>query len=476
MSNSQEEEIARDYICFGNPDCTVVVVDSTCLERNLNLVFQILEITNRVVVCVNLLDEAEKKGIEIDLDKLSFKLGVPVVGTIARKKRSLNNLMNAIYDVCSSNGPKKYFKIDYPNVINSSIDIIENSVKSCLTNSSFDNYRWISLKLLEGNDKIVSSIQNYIGIDLINNDSIKSSINHAQKLLGENNIDPSTIKDKIVSSIIFYSETISLDVINYQKINYNKRNINIDKILTSKITGIPIMILFFALIFWLTITGANYPSELLSNLFNVLENELVYLLSQINSPQWIIDILVFGMFRTVGWVVAVMLPPMAIFFPLFTILEDLGYLPRIAFNLDGFFRKSCTSGKQALTMCMGFGCNAAGVVGARIIDSPRERLIAILTNNFVPCNGRFPFLITISSIFIAGNAFGIWSSVLSTLSVIFVVIIGIIMTLIISKILSKTVLKGLPSSFILELPPYRKPQIGKVLVRSIFDRTLFVLR
>lgn len=235
------------------------------------------------------------------------------------------------------------------------------------------------------------------------------------------------------------------------------------------------MILFFALIFWITITGANYPSQLLSDFFGIIESKLIYLFELVNSPNWLMELLVFGMYRTLAWVVAVMLPPMAIFFPLFTILEDLGYLPRIAFNLDGFFKKACTSGKQALTMCMGFGCNAAGVVGARIIDSPRERLIAILTNNFVPCNGRFPFLITIASIFIASSVSGIWSSILSTLSVITVIIIGIIMTFIISIILSKTILKGLPSSFVLELPPYRKPQFSKILVRSIFDRTLFVL-
>ena len=477
MSNSQEEEIARDYICFGNPDCTVVVVDSTCLERNLNLVYQVLEITNKVVVCVNLLDEATKKGIEIDLDKLSFKLGIPVIGTIARKKKTLNNLMEAIYDICSSdydNENVNCSKIDYPDIIEQSINILEKSVELVLDNR-FNNYRWISLKLLEGNKKIISSIEKYLNIELYKNENIQKSLLEAKQLLQENDINSSSFKDKIVSTIMFHSEKISLEVTNYKRANYNKRNNKIDKILTSKLTGIPIMILFFALIFWITIVGANYPSEILSNFFNLIEDKLVYLFELCNSPSWLIDVLIFGMYRTLAWIIAVMLPPMAIFFPLFTILEDLGYLPRIAFNLDGFFRKACTSGKQALTMCMGFGCNAAGVVGARIIDSPRERLVAILTNNFVPCNGRFPFLITIASIFIAGSTFGIWASILSTLSVILVIIIGIILTLIISRILSKTILKGMPSSFMLELPPYRKPQIGKVLVRSIFDRTLFVL-
>ena len=476
MSNSQEEEIARDYICFGNPDCTVVVVDATCLERNLNLVYQILEITNRVVVCVNLLDEAEKKGIEIDLDKLSFKLGVPVVGTIARKKKTLNNLMKAIYDICSSDYVLQYFEINYPDVIEQSITTVQKSIESILYNHNFNNYRWISLKLLEGNKKIISSIEKYLDIKIYESEEVQKNLLEAKQLLSNNNINLSSFKDKIVSTIILYSENVSVDVISYTNTNYNKRTHKIDKILTSKLTGIPIMLLFFTLIFWITITGANYPSQILSNFFNCFESKLIYFFELCNSPNWLIGILIQGMYRTLGWVVAVMLPPMAIFFPLFTVLEDLGYLPRISFNLDGLFRKACTSGKQALTMCMGFGCNAAGVVGARIIDSPRERLIAILTNNFVPCNGRFPFLITIASIFIAENVFGIWSSILSTLSVVLVVILGIIMTFVISKILSKTILKGFSSSFVLELPPYRRPQIGKVFVRSIFDRTLFVLR
>ncbi len=475
MSNSQEEEIARDYICFGNPDCTVVVLDATCLERNLNLVYQILEITNKVVVCVNLLDEAKKKGIEIDLDKLSFTLGVPVVGTIARKKKTLNKLMQSVYEVCTENCSDELFKIEYPESIENAITIVEKSAKELLCSSLFTNYRWISLKLLEGNSKIISSIENYLNINLVDNENISCSVNKAKEILEENNINISSFKDIIVSTIMFHSEKISLDVIRCKRQNYSVRTNKIDKILTSKLTGIPIMLLFFALIFWITITGANYPSALLTKFFNYIETKLVLLFEHFNSPLWLIDISVFGLYRTLAWIVAVMLPPMAIFFPLFTILEDLGYLPRIAFNLDNFFRKACTSGKQALTMCMGFGCNAAGVVGCRIIDSPRERLVAMLTNNFVPCNGRFPFLITISSIFFASSALGIWSSIWSTLAVIAVIIIGVIVTLIVSKLLSKTILKGMPSSFMLELPPYRTPQFGKIFVRSIFDRTLFVL-
>ena len=235
------------------------------------------------------------------------------------------------------------------------------------------------------------------------------------------------------------------------------------------------MILLLGIIFWITITGANYPSELLSKFLFSIQDKLTELFLYIGAPSWLEGILIQGMYRTLAWVIAVMLPPMTIFFPLFTLLEDLGYLPRVAFNLDNFFKKSNACGKQALTMCMGFGCNAAGIVGCRIIDSPRERLIAIITNNFVPCNGRFPTLITIITMFFTGIFIGPFRSLASTVLLTLVILLGIFMTLMISKLLSKTILKGIPTTFTLELPPYRKPQIGKIIVRSIFDRTLFVL-
>ena len=238
------------------------------------------------------------------------------------------------------------------------------------------------------------------------------------------------------------------------------------------------MIFFLGIIFWITIIGANYPSNLLFNMFNWFQDKLVIFAEYIHCPEWLSNMLIYGVYQTLTWIVAVMLPPMAIFFPLFTILEDLGYLPRIAFNMDGFFKKACCSGKQMITMCMGFGCNSCGVTGCRIIDSPRERLIAILTNNLVPCNGRFPLLISIATIFIAGayaGSNGVLSSIISTIAVISVIIFGIFLTLIVSKILSNTILKGIPSSMVLELPPYRRPQFGKILVRSLLDRTLFVL-
>ena len=475
MSNSQEEEIARDYICFEKPDVMVVVVDSTCLERNLNLVYQTMEITSNVIVCVNLLDEAEKKGIKIDLEKLSNSLGVPVVGTIARKKKTLKNLISTIDKVATKEIIPKVNNVKYIPAIEDAVDIIEKVIYDKLENNDKNLARWISLKLIDGDEKIISTIERNLKINLKNDKEIALKLNEAKILLLKNNIGENNFRDNIVSSIILNAEKVNKKVCEYKNSKYRERDKKIDKILTSKKFGIPIMLAFLGVIFWITITGANYPSAILSNFFNFIQEKLYILFEYWNAPDWLTGVLVTGMFQTTGWVISVMLPPMMIFFPLFTLLEDLGYLPRIAFNLDRCFKKCCGTGKQALTMCMGFGCNAAGVVGCRIIDSPRERLIAILTNAFVPCNGRFPFLITVAMIFVGGYFSGMFQSFIATLVVLLVILLGIFLTLAISKILSKTILKGVPSSFILELPPYRKPQIGKILIRSIFDRTLFVL-
>ncbi|OKZ73700.1 MAG: ferrous iron transport protein B [Clostridium sp. 26_22] len=494
MSNSQEEEIARDYICFEKPDTTIIVVDSTCLERNLNLVFQIMEITDNIIVCVNLLDEAKKKKIHINLKKLEELLGVPVVGTTARDKRTLENLKNTIYKVCKKEIIPNPKKIKYSSQIEENIDILEQELINTYEENEQENYRgiplaleenkiseklyrWISIKIIDGEEKILETIQQKFNINL-EAENIKECTTHIKNNLEKSGITNKNFKDKIVSNIVKKAEEVSQEVCCFEDRDYSGRDRKIDKILTSKKFGIPIMILFLGLIFWITIVGANYPSELLFNLFNSIQIKLINFANYIHCPQWLSDMLINGIYQTLTWIIAVMLPPMAIFFPLFTILEDLGYLPRIAFNMDGFFKKACCSGKQMITMCMGFGCNACGVTGCRIIDSPRERLIAILTNNFVPCNGRFPFLISIATIFIAGAysaGNGFLSSILSTLAVIIVIIFGIFLTLIISKILSNTILKGMPSSIVLELPPYRKPQFGKILVRSIFDRTLFIL-
>ena len=473
MASSVEEEVARDFICFGHADVSVVVTDATSLERNLNLVLQVIEVSPKVVVCVNLLDEAKKKKIEIDLFALSQLLGVPVVGTCARASRGLDALMDEIAQACDA--PQIHPVLTYPPVIEEAVKTIQQALDPALSDAV--NLRWLSLKLLDPDPTLQKSLAQYLGRDLLEDPGVGEAIASALAALQEQGLASDPLRDCIVGSLVRRAEEIYSQCVTLGNAYYHARDRKIDRILTSKLTGIPIMLLLLGLIFYLTITGANYPSALLSKGFFWLEDQLSYLLlSVLHAPAWLHGALVLGMFRTLGWVVSVMLPPMAIFFPLFTLLEDLGYLPRVAFNMDRFFKKACAHGKQALTMCMGFGCNACGVIGCRIIDSPRERLIAILTNSFVPCNGRFPTLISvITMFFVAGSANSFGQSVLSTLLLLSVILLGILMTLAVSKLLSKTVLKGMPSSFALELPPYRKPQIGKVIVRSVLDRTLFVL-
>lgn len=474
MSHSEEEEIARNFICFNNFDALLIVVDATCLERNLNLVYQALEITPNVVLCVNLLDEAKRKGIDVNLELLSDRLGIPVVGTIAKSKKTLKRLMQEIENVCTRKVTSSSIKLNYGVAIEESIAILEPLIHKQLTNPHKHLSRWISIKLIEGDKKILNSISENLNIDLYSND-IENALKQVYERLNKSSISKENFNDKVISEIFFNAEMLAKAVCLQSKENYNSIDRKADKILTSKKFGIPIMLLFLGLIFWLTIVGANYPSELLSSFFGYIQEKILIFFNYINLPNWLTSLLVDGIYYTLTCVIAVMLPPMAIFFPLFTILEDLGYLPRIAFNLDKFFKKACASGKQALTMCMGFGCNAAGVVGTKIIDSPREKLIAILTNCFVPCNGRFPFLITIATIFFGGIAGGFSSSIIATIVVLLVIVLGVFMTLLVSKILSKTILKGVPSSFTLELPPYRKPKILEVIIRSIFDKTIFVL-
>ena len=290
----------------------------------------------------------------------------------------------------------------------------------------------------------------------------------------ENGLDIQGINDQITAEISGLARDICRNTV-CRQISSFSRDRRIDKLLTGPLLGFPAMLLLLAGILWLTITGANYPSQLLSSLLFGLQDRLIEVCQHTVIPPWIYEMLLLGVYRVVAWVVAVMLPPMAIFFPLFTLLEDLGYLPRVAFNLDRCFKACRACGKQALTMCMGFGCNAVGVTGCRIIDSPRERLIAVITNSFVPCNGRFPTLIAIISMFSVSQAGGLRASLSSALLLTGVILLGILMTFAVSRMLSATLLKGLPSSFALELPPYRPPQVGKVIVRSVLDRTIFVL-
>ena len=472
LASSVEEEVARDFICFGNPDTTVIVVDATNLERNLNLVLQIIELTDKAVLCLNLLDEAKKKKIDIDLTKLSYSLGIFVVGTSARNHQGLDDLMEKIKIVSNTDLEFKPFMVSYPEEIESAIAMIIPEINKLVDDEK--KSRFISLKLLDRNTSLAKSLEEYLEIDILENKSLKIAIENAHRYLKEHNIED--VNDEIVTTIVKESERIYQNSVTLHDKRYNEKDQKIDKIFTSKWFGIPMMLLLLCGIFWFTITGANYPSELLSKFLFSFEPHLVNILKFIHTPSWILEPIVYGIYQTLASVVSVMLPPMAIFFPLFTLLEDSGFLPRIAFNMDHLFKKASCHGKQSLTMCMGFGCNACGVVGCRIIDSPRERLLAILTNNFVPCNGRFPMLISIITMFFAGIISSTFlSSITSTLILITVILICIIMTFLISKLLSKTLLKGYPSSFILELPPYRKPQIGKVIIRSILDRTIFVL-
>lgn len=429
LAHSPEEEIASEYICNNYADITLIVCDATNLERNLNFVYQTLEAVDNVIVCINLIDEAYKKGIKIDYDALSKELSVPVIPTCARNKKGIKSILKAIleYEKCKKNNK---IHINYPENIENLIKTHTNENKSS---------RWFAVNQI------------------------------CKKELLEN------FEDLIATYTVQKSEETAKKVIKYTKNNYNKRDRRIDQIITSKILGFPIMFLMLAVVFWLTIVGANYPSEILSNTLFFLEDKFYEFMSFLNFPTFICNMLAHGMFRVLAWVVAVMLPPMAIFFPLFSLLEDLGVLPRIAFNLDRCFKKCSACGKQSLTMCMGFGCNAAGVVGCRIIDSPRERLIAIITNSFVPCNGRFPAMISIISMFLITASFSFTHTILSSLILSAFIILGILLTLFTSKLLSITILKGIPSSFTLELPPYRRPQIRRTIISSIFDRTIFVL-
>ncbi|EHK2388111.1 ferrous iron transport protein B [Clostridium perfringens] len=467
LSNSEEEEIARDYICFNDPDIVVVVADATSLERNLNLFIQISEITEKAILCVNLTDEAEKNNIKIDLDLLSKELNANLVSSSARNGVGIEELKEAIFKEITLKDSKKN-AINYDSPIEKAIEEIEIILDETLEVPKRKK-RWIALRILEGNTSILKSLYNKYNIQ-------EKYINMISKIKDElnKNYKDELVEDIIIKSIIKEAERIGNKVVKGGE-EYTDFQRKIDKILVSKSTGIPIMIMTLLVVLWITITLANYPSEMLANMFAHGEIYIRDFFSGLNLPSWISGILIDGIYVTLAWVISVMLPPMAIFFPMFTLLEDLGYLPRIAFNLDKCFKKCCACGKQALTMCMGLGCNAAGIIGCRIINSPRERIIAILTNAFMPCNGRFPMLISIAAIFIGGISVGIKESFISALTVTVVIILGVLMTLLVSKILSKTILKGMPSNFILELPPYRKPQVGKVIVRSIFDRTLYVL-
>ncbi len=462
-TNSAEETTASDFICFSSADAVIIVCDATCLERNLNLALQIIEAMPKSIVCVNLLDEADSKGIEINLDLLSELLGVNVVGVTARSGKGLDELLECLYKCIHNSKDIKPPFVTLPenieNAVSETQKIIENNIHKLPP-------RLTAMRIIEDDNDFIEKARKFENTDIFTVPEIhgiKSDL-HKQGFTKEK------ITDEIISAVINKSAEIAGKTLSYKKSSPYIRDRKLDKIFLSKRFGIPIMILLLGLVLWITIIGANYPSDLLAKILFGFGDILSDGLNKMHAPQWLDGVLIQGIYRVLAWVVSVMLPPMAIFFPMFTLLEDFGYLPRIAFNLDHGFRCANACGKQAITMAMGFGCNACGVTGCRIIDSPRERLIAILTNNFVPCNGRFPTIIMIITMFFVTSG-----SIMSAVILLVVILLGVVMTLAMSKLLSCTLLKGVASSFTLELPPYRRPQFTKVLVRSIFDRTVFVL-
>ena len=465
---SREEGVARDFLCFGASEKLLIVCDATTLERNLYFVLQVIELQKETVLCVNLLDEARKKGIELDLPLLSYELGVPVVGASARENVGINELKTAI----EAKNNKKQLQIKYKSEIECAIELVYSQLFKLPLKEL--NKKWVALRLLDGDDDFYKALEKYLGYDVKENESVAKALEAAGKYLNENGIDKDELQELVAESLYCKAADISKCVTVSKSRTNIKSDLKLDSFITGKYTSYLVLGVLLFFIFYITIVGANIPSELLMGFFNKAEVFLLEFFSRLNINVFFKDMLIKGGFRVLGWVVSVMLPPMAIFFPLFTLLEDAGVLPRITYVLDSKFQKAKTSGKQALTICMGFGCNCVGVTGARIIDSKRERLIAVLTNSFTPCNGRFPAIIKIISIFFVSQVQK-GSEALSALILSLVIVMSIAITLLISNVLSKTLLRGEKSHYILELPSYRRPQIAKVIARSFINRTFSVL-
>ena len=457
-ANSEEEAAARDFICFGDAEAVIVVCDASRLQRNLNLLIQISEITPHILLCVNLLDEAKANGITPDITALEHLLGIPTVGTSAGKGTGVAAVASRIHEAAEN--PKSGISLRYTDELEKAIANLLPIIKAPVGKE-----RFFALRLLECDAGFLLEHDEYSVTD-------EAALNAEKERLRGIGLDSEAINAEAVHTISEYAAAICRRAIKRTG-KESPASSRADRILCGRLTGFAAMAMLLAVIFWITIVGANYPSEALSSLFGKFECVLHRALTAVGAAEWLIGMLIFGIYRTLAWIVAVMLPPMAIFFPLFTLLEDIGYLPRIAYNLDRCFAACGSCGKQSLTMCMGLGCNAAGVVGARIIDSEKEHLIAILTNAFMPCNGRFPALVTVITVFFSAGT-GL-PSVVCALILAAVILLGVIFTLIASRLLSSTILHGKPSSFILEMPPYRKPNIPRVIVRSMLDRTVFVL-
>jgi ferrous iron transport protein B len=500
QAGSADEEVARDFVLFGQPDVTVVVVDATRLERNLNLVLQILEITDRVVVCLNLMDEARRHGIGIDVARLHEQLGVPVVPTVARSGTGIPELLEAIHGVASGAITTTPYRIEsHPAEVEAAVQALEQPIARAFP--ELPNARWVALRLLNADERVEEAVRSG-DIGALTEGSFAqgpgaadqdtsgqpmaavasaTAVGAADHVLSTASRLRWTLSadfhDRLTESLYAEAERIAQasQVRGVQRAKFDVDRA-LDRLLTSRWLGFPLMLLVLTVVFWITIAGANVPSSLLATLLiDTVHPALHGIGVTVGMPWWLSGFLFDGVYLATAWVVSVMLPPMAIFFPLFTLLEDFGYLPRVAFNLDSLFRRAGAHGKQALTMCMGFGCNAAGVVSTRVIDSPRERLIAIITNNFSLCNGRWPTQILIASIFIGALAPAHLAGLVSATAVVAIALLGIGAMFLASWLLSRTVLAGEATTFSLELPPYRPPRILQTLYTSVIDRTLIVL-
>jgi len=499
QAGSEDEEVARDFILFGQPDVTLLIMDATRLERNLNLALQVLAITDRVVVCLNLMDEARRHGIAVSAEALEKELGVPVVATVAREGQGMDELLQAIHRVATGEITPRPFRIErFEDAIEEAVSALVPGIEGAFP--GLPNARWVALRLLNADQRVEQAVRTG-EIGQLRPDAVATvleisgvggskaagtvdeevDLDRAWEVLEEASslrwTLPSDFHDSTVASIYAeagrIAERAAGTTLNRVKFTFDR---NLDRWLTSRWTGFPIMLAILMAVFWLTIAGANVPSAMLADLLMGSAHPwLKGLAAAVGMPWWLSGFLIDGVYLATAWVVSVMLPPMAIFFPLFTLLEDFGYLPRVAFNLDSLFRTAGAHGKQALTMTMGFGCNAAGIVATRIIDSPRERLIAIITNNFSLCNGRWPTQILLATIFVGALAPPRLAGFIAAAAVVGVALLGIVFMFITSWGLSRTVLRGEASTFSLELPPYRPPRIMQTLYTSLIDRTLIIL-
>ena len=448
LPHSEEERVARDFLLHGGAQAVIVVCDGCCLERNLNLALQCRELSPRVLVWVNLLDEARRRGIRVDCAALSRELGLPVIGGSAREKDCRERVLAALDALWEAEaGPES--SPPYPREIEEALDrLLPLAAGEPLPR------RWLCLRLLAGEELPASP-------------KLRRAAEAERQALG---LSADEVEDLLAQSLASEAARAAALSVQGEERAYGRRDERLDRLFTGRLTALPGMLLLLLGICWLTIRGANLPSEWLAQGFDALGALLRRGLQALGAPAWLEGLLLDGAYGSLGLVISVMLPPMAIFFPLFTLLEDAGYLPRVAYNLDRPFQRCGACGKQSLCMLMGLGCNAVGVTGCRIIDSRRERLLAVLTNAITPCNGRFPLLIALLSMFFA-PAGGLLPAALLSL----VLCGSVLLSLLATALLSRTLLRGEGSAYVLELPPYRKPQVGKVLLRSLLDRTLFVL-